>query len=470
MASLLPWQPNQSKSETASESSSDSDAADDSSSDSSTSSSSENSWEKKYRRQRQTAKARAASIRSRGMKKLAKNALLNPPAHPAERFKDDLEATSQIHKAGQGHSTVRLRRLRLLASYVKAWCAAILAFFQRLVGRVQHTIVIAIVDDTNIRMSEIPAGANNWRMSRVVTVMNTIQKLVVNYKVDGQDGASASDMKMFNVITPTVSLSKADTDTLSAYLLSNLFCFLGVISMRYKDLLPDRVLSDVPIQGSVVTLDSLKANVAMLKQFRESLHTHHKQSDVLDTIYPLLGIFCLLHQLALARGPILFGFQNFWSSVVRLAHLFENSSFRTQFRLAMLKILCENFTCVPVTEMPPGFTKWKEDRISVFQFTPGASTSKMRVQFHRNLMKWDNGNGASNSLTHYCVGHCCKGESQSAKQWFALLQLTKYYVLLFSFGFPVPLTYRWVHAGRAIQYVKDRAWGHFVTICPVDSR
>ena len=457
MASLLPWQSDQSKSETASESSSGSDA-DDSSNDSSTSSSSAKSWEQKFRRQRQTAKARAASLLSRGMKKLAKDALLNPPAHPAEKFRNDREATSQIHKPGQCHEVVRLRRLRLLVSYVKAWCASVLAFFQRLAGKVQHTIVIAIVDDTNIRLSEIPAGATGWRLSRVVTVMNTVQKLVVNYK----EANGASDAKMFNVVTPTVSLSKADTDTLSVHFLSNLFCFLGVISMRYKDLLPERMLSDVPIQGSVVTLDSLKANVAMLKQFRASVNMHHKQSDVVDAIYPLLGIFCLLHQLALARGPILFGFQNFWSSVVRLAHLFENSSFRTQFRIAMLKILCDGFTCVPVTEMPPGSTKWREERNNIFQFAAAASTSKHRVALHRSLMKWDNGNTTSDSVTHYCLGHCCKGESQSAKQWFALLQLTKYYVLLFSFGFPVPLTYRWVHAGRAIQYLKDRvsAWAN----------
>ena len=452
MASLLPQ-----TYDTSSEPDSEDDASSESSgssspgSSSSSSSSSANSAKEFLKRQSQTAKARAASLLSRGKKQLARHAVLKPPAHPAESFKDDLEGSSAINQAGQYGKTVRFRRLRLLVSYVKAWCSAVVLFCQRLFGKIDHTIVTAIVDDTNVRLSEVPAGCSTWRMSRVVTVMNTVQKLVVSH---WEATTASQEMKIFNVITPLVVLPKADTKTLTAQLVLQLFSFLGMVSMRYKDLVPERLFSDVQIQGTILSLDSLKANVSMLKHFRAAVNSHCKKSECRDTqIHPLLGILCMLHQLALARTPILLGFRGFWSSVVRLAHLFENHSFRRQFRLALLRVLCDNFTYVPVSEMPQGFAQWREGRNRTFRLT--SEGGKKRWQLHTQLMKWDNGSMDSAEFTHYCVGSCCKGDSQAAKHWFALLQLSKYYVLLFTFGYPVPLTYRWTHAQRAIQYVKE---------------
>lgn len=302
---------------------------------SSSSSQSENVELSAFRkRQKQTAKARAESLKSRTRKKLAKHAILNPPAHPAERFRHDLQANSDINKVGQHTHTDRLRRLRLLVSYVKAWCAALVGFFQKWAGLIDHTLVIAIVDDTNVKLSEIPAGASKWRMSRVATVMNVVQALVVSYRPDDANAASRN-RKTFRVITPMVTLPKADTDTISAQLVMQLICFLGVFSSRYSDFMPSNLFPGLPIQGTLLAFDSLKANIAMLKQFRQAVHVHHQTECQATQIFPLLALVCFLHQLSLARGPILFGFDRFWSAVVRLSHLFESSSFRVEFRLSL---------------------------------------------------------------------------------------------------------------------------------------
>ena len=71
------------------------------------------------------------------------------------------------------------------------------------------------------------------------------------------------------------------------------------------------------------------------------------------------------------------------------------------------------------------------------------------------LADWDNSDPSLPSLTHWCHGSCCKGRSREAKEAFALLQVCKHFVLLFALGFPVPLSYRWVHAERANQYIKE---------------
>lgn len=408
-------------------------------------SSDQSSW---FVRHQRTAKARKTRIRSAATRKLSKNAVLERP-HPADRFKHDLHGDSEIHQPGQHSSVPRLRRLRLIVSYLKSWCAAVRQYFQS--STVDHSLVIAIVDDTNMRLSEVPSGSERWRIGRVVNVMNTIQKLVVSRR--NETDRTKRENKTFNVITPLVVLPKADTETVAAEFQSRLLAFLGFVASRYHDLIPETLLQNVPIQGTVVMFDSLKVNVSMLKHLRQAVHEKHVASDPSDgSMHPLFATFCLLHQLALARTPILRAFSGFWSSVVRLSHLFENSSFRLQFRHSMVQVICDSFSFVAVPEIPGEASAWKHKRVSLVKYTDG---SMKRISLHTDLMKWDNGDMDSTEMVHFCLGHCCRGSTQASKSWFALLQLTKYYTLLFGFGFPVPLLYRWTHAKRASQFVKD---------------
>ena len=408
-------------------------------------------------RQKQTAKARAASIASRLRKRIARNAELNPPEHQAQAFAKDLTAQSEINRPGLHQKMCRFRRLRLLVSYLRGWGQYVNAFFQQ--REVDHTLLVAMVDDTNVRLSARPdAEITGWKISRVVSVMNCVQHFIVSYRhkidpaaEDNQMNGEQFSHKAFYVHSPMTVLPKGDTVNIAREFLSKLLFFLGNLSGRFNLVgISQDFAKDVRLQGTVMVYDSLKANVSMFKMVREAVHKHHKSAT--DNLYPVLGLVCLLHQLSLARKPILFGFANYWSNVVRLAHLFEGQGFRTQFRVALLGVLHDSFSFVAVSELPSDAAQWQQERVGVYRWT---SSKNVRIELHKTLDKFDNGNPRVPQVTHYCVGHCCDGDTQDEKKRFALVQICKYYMLLLSFGYPVPLTYRWVHAQRALQYVKE---------------
>ena len=409
---------------------------------------------KRMKNQKQTQKARTRAIQAKAVKKLAKTANLNPPEHPAERYRRDVQVTSDLNR--QGSVNVRFRRLRLLLSYFKGWCAALVLFFQKFNDQVSHTVLVSVVDDTNIRLAEIPDGAPQWRLSRVMSIMNNIQNLVVAYDEGGN-----FCHKHFVIHTPFVCLPKSDRDNISAEFVSRLFSFLGKVSSRYHHWnIPADLLKMVHLQGLVLVFDALKANIAMLKQFRQAVYLQYLSGNTRQSqVFPLLAICCLLHQLALARSPILFGFNNYWATVVRLSHLFEGHNFRQQFKAALISVLADSFCYITVLEVPDGVREWKDRRSRIYNcnFRGGVDSKALakRIRLHLALADWGNSDPSLPSLTHWCRGSCCKGHTPEAKEAYALLQVCKHFVLLFALGFPVPLSYRWVHAERANQYIKE---------------
>lgn len=405
------------------------------------------------KRRQQTEKARLNSIKARTLRKHAKHVDMKTCEHPAESFRKDITPDSDINRPGTVN--IRFRRLRLLFSWFKAWGRAVVSFFNEKTDKINHCILVSVVDDTNMRLSEIPDGAPQWRMARTVNVMNNVQNLVVNYDLeDAHDPCH----KHFAIHTPLACLAKSDRDGVSSEFASRLFCFLGRVSQRYRSWnVPSDLMSNVPLQAVVMVFDSLKTNVAMLKQFRQAVHMHHKGDLQQKPVCPLFATFCLLHQVALARTPILFGFNNYWSTVVRLAHLFEGSNFRQQFRTALVSVICDSFSFVPVLSLPSAAHEWRRRRSQIFTcHCPQRGTAApKRIRLHLALSDWDNSDPMQHAVTHWCIGTCCSGSSARAKESHALMQVCKHFTLLFGFGFPVPLTYRWVHAQRALQYVKE---------------
>ena len=427
---------------------------------SSSSSSVPSAVRKLLRKQKQTQNARKARVRNATARRLAKHAVVDLP-HRAEAFKSDLQGSSDINKPGTKQLLWRFRRIRLLVSYLKAWCQAVASFFCQ--HEVSHVVLAGIVDDSNIRLAEAPSTeAPTWRVSRVTAVMNCCQHLLVSYRENpgqggntGQEDDTGWSLKFFTVQTPMTALPKSDRDTLSIHLMGRLLFFLGKVSRAFQSIgLPADLTLQARLQGVILVFDSLKTNIAMMKQFREVVHQHHNEDVAVkgNNFHPLLPVCCLLHQLALARTPMLLGMSGYWSTVVRLAHLFENNSFRNHFRVALLRILCKNFICIQVAEMPNESCEWRAERARMYRYT---HESNKRIQQHNNLSKFDNGNPTAPSVVHYCQGRCCRGVCQADKEKYALAQICKFYILLFSFGFPVPLTYRWVHSQRALQYMKE---------------
>lgn len=425
------------------------------------------------KRQARTAKARAASLVARTTRKLAKLANLRPPEHPAESFREAVQATSSLNLAGQNSTGARGRRLRLLVSFLKGWCSAVVTFFNSFThghsngeeanssnnehARLHHTITTSIVDDTNMKLSNIVLP--EWKLSRTVAVMNNIQTFIAAYSSSKQ-----LQHKVFSVHTPPVCLPKSDKSTLYQEVASRLMLFLGSLSSRFECLGLANVAIKARIQGLCICQDSLATNVAVLKYFRTRLFQKHQDnigSERTDDqcVYPMLGVYCVIHQLALARKVILNSFGGFYSSIVRLGHLFETSTFRSQFRRALMAVLLDLYQYVPVSEKPAQWRDWQKRRNEICSIVSDTSGrfNKKRIQLFRELATFDNGNPEGERVVHWCTGDCCGGHGSQTHDEMskrAFFEISKYYAILFSFGFPVPLAYRWVHAHRALQYVR----------------
>ena len=430
------------------------------------------------RRRLRTAKARETALLNKGRRKLARQGVLNPPPHPAEEYRHLLKAKSPLNLPGCT-SQQRMQRLRLLVSYMRSWGLAIVAFFgggrtdapsegrndARRSKRINHTLITSVIDDTNIRLSASLAAAPHIKSSRVVSCMNHVQNVRVNFSpsssVSGKDDSHTSQCKHFSVVTPMVCLPKANTEGIAAEFGSRLFHFLGNVSDRFRSFhIPQTILSDVPINATLCCSDALKTNVAVVKRIRSATHSKH-MSDGYGAICPFLPVQCCIHQLALTRRPILVtGLPGLWSSIVRLGHLFEVASFRQQFRHALTKTISESFRYVAVPEVPADSADWKAQRIQMLGLSSNAdleakASGQKRLHYHRELMMWDNSDTDRAEITHWCTGGCCIGENSQQRARHALLQIVKFYLVLYSFGYPVPLLYRWVHCGRAVQYVKE---------------
>lgn len=153
----------------------------------------------KLKRRVQTEKARAAAAVARAKRKASKYE--DAPEHPAARFKPDLQPRPEINKPGNYSLVLRWRRLRVVFSWFQAWCSSLEKFLNTSAATANHCFTTNIVDDTNMVLSDVIDGS--WLKSRVVSVMNNVESLVVCYK-DGEDVCH----KTFMVHTPPVCLPK----------------------------------------------------------------------------------------------------------------------------------------------------------------------------------------------------------------------------------------------------------------------
>ena len=412
----------------------------------------------KLRRRARTSAARAALMVKRANSKLQASVPGGEvEQHRAAGYRKDMQPDSSIHLPGTHDSDGRKdrpRRLRLLVSYVQAWCAAITRFFQRDDIRIHHVLTCSITDDTNMKLATVPAGSTHWRLSRVVTVMNSTQQLVARFSRCDSD----SDFKSFTVPTPQVSLQRASAACLTTEYTSRLLLFLGRVSQRFRISGITADLERVPIQALVLSFDSLVTNMAMLKRMRAAQHEKRVELQVKGVIAPILAICCGIHQLALTRKSLVLRFGGVWTSIVRLGHLFEAHSFRRQFQAALLQVVVSSYSYVACSSLPRSAKQWRLQRLRKCNLlTDDPAYSSKRRQLHMCLSQFDNCDSESVQIIHYCTGQCCVGSSKEAKSEYALLQLCKLYSLLFAHGYPVPLLYRWVHASRALQFCKE-AW------------
>ena len=140
----------------------------------------------------------------------------------------------------------------------------------------------------------------------------------------------------------------------------------------------------------------------MLKELRLAVCQKQEQ-DGHSKVYPLIAFCCTIHQLALARKPLLIGFPQFWSSIVRLSHLFEVHSFRIHLRTALLDVICQSFRYIQVCQLPAEAGQWLRYRKKCIGVITDQQTgfNKKRLELHLQLMRYDNGNIENSGFTHF---------------------------------------------------------------------
>ena len=232
----------------------------------------------------------------------------------------------------QGYQKKASERSRCTYSLIQRIVVMVQSLFRDTGGSsktVHHVVNTVIADDSDTRMR----GAGD--KSSIHTVCNTCQSVHVRYSPAGK----AECWESVNVPTPMLVLEAAKTGHIHAAMTAfSVVCARGVGElMQNCGLGPSAVgVHSVPFRTEILTGDALRANSAAWKtELYELAKRNAKGSN------PTLGMYCKcqVHQLNLIRKPMVLSVAGYWTSLIRLAHLFEQSSFRHAFAAALVQFL-----------------------------------------------------------------------------------------------------------------------------------
>ena len=297
------------------------------------------------RNQKRTEKARTAALHAHYQRKLeaagaasAKSAReeLAPSTHAgilqAAYFTDTLfnpGPSSKVDYQKQG-----AERARCAFSLLKVIVGALQTLFLGPHGNpddVGHIINTVVADDTDTRM--VGPGLR----STLYTICNTFQCVHVRNKPCDDPNQKQPSWETLAVPTPLLVLAAPKTGNIHAAITAfSSVCGVGVGPML-QDLGVTRPrVSRSTFQTEILMGDALKANDAAWK-LEQSLLAKRRASGEPRMLG--LRMKCLIHQLNLIRKPSVLSLPAYWTTLVRLGHLFEAFSFRKAFAAALLQHL-----------------------------------------------------------------------------------------------------------------------------------
>ena len=202
---------------------------------------------------------------------------------------------------------------------------------------VQQITNCVIMDDTSSRVR----GADGAAV--IHSIMNTVQSLHVAY--------GNSSWESLQIPTPCICLPSQKTDAVyQGYAFGSLLSSQGVgrlfqsldnmVTSANEGLQPIARLFQQPTwKIQVFVGDALPTNDAIFKLECNLLEQASKTNVWGASGLRMIRFKCALHQVCLVRKPVVLSIDNFWTNLVRLAHLFEQSSFKKQFAVAILQRL-----------------------------------------------------------------------------------------------------------------------------------
>ena len=225
---------------------------------------------------------------------------------------------------------------------------------------------------------------------------------------------------------------------------------------------PAALFRHVKRQTFIFISDALKTNDTLFRELSKVVQSCMLQpeSPISEDNRPktaALQIHCNIHQVSLTRRTLVLGFDGYWSSLVRLGHLFEGHSFRQRFQASLVQIVRESFRYMQCSELPPEAATWRQQAIQQLRLHSNdgpAKLSKRLLNIQRHMTK-DNGDPRQATMTHWCLGaSCCPGGEQEALSF-----LINSFSRMFEYTC-VPLLYRWKHAAKANAFVRDGFFWH----------
>ena len=343
-------------------------------------------------------------------------------------------------------------RARSVCSLMKAM-AQVLTEMVRGHMDVKHVLNINVIDDTSTRLR----GPSSSDPTTVFTIMNSVQRVHVRREAaEGWATNGCLPHQSFNVPTPLVVLDNADATTISE---SAMACSLvtagGVGELFERCGVPNDIYQgDASFRTFVFVGDSLRANDrayaierGRLLQKRKTEESYKRNS--------LLKIKCCVHQIALIRKPVVLLIPRYWTTLVRISHLFETVSFRKQMAAVLTRVICKCFVCIQSPTVDPNMPNWR--RKAEFLEKTYLAKSPHRQKLLSECLRFCNGDLAQAAVIHHCRFDdngepCCRDAQQSLQKCLALL------VRFFSQGFPCPLLYRFKHYDEAAGFIQVTSW------------
>ena len=321
-------------------------------------------------------------------------------------------------------------------NYLVAWVNTALAFFRQ-VSSLNHIVLTNIFDDTDVMLQ-----INSKGRRAKVGVMNCLQDLHINY--------NENIHAWWRVPVPVMLLHGTTGDALYDRFVSwQVFSSSGSGCAYETFGLTMEAIRRCVLMCVTLCLDALRANIVLLKAIRVAIVSHNKTKAQDMPLIFMFSVRCTIHQYNLIRKDICLGLENYWSNMVRLAHLFESHSFRERFKQALIRVISGDFDYFVVAVLPDEVPEWYDYRVKQLRLDSFRS-SKNYLQFKRlkQIVTLDNGDPNSSRFVHWCTS-CCASLKDSLSKVIAA------YLSRFADGFLKPLLYRWKHCDIAQDYVSD---------------
>ena len=297
--------------------------------------------ERREKRRRQTEKARVASLVAKAKRKdesalsymipacatqtfaqrLQKEQLT--PAHAASRAKVSAETSHTGQKIGR-------ERGRCVKSFLDAMARAVM----KLLGSGDnptdvpvHVLNTVVSDDTSTRLK-------SQDQTDLFTIMNTKQSLIVRY--------GDARTECLHIPTPLQVLPSGKAGSIHAAFRAWLVVTGSGVGAKLLSLGCRQIAaSQAHFRTLVLMGHSLRANDAAWQQETAVMRQERESADGGAVAHRTAGLRlrCSNHQLCLVRRPLVLSIPNYWTTLVRLGHLFETHSFKRAFAGAMISFL-----------------------------------------------------------------------------------------------------------------------------------